>query len=77
MPHIVIEATDMNMNMQMLLLTCRVQFSKAYFKSTKSEAKLEELKAKLEQVVEEYFPDAIGGAYCMSNDEFNRSFNGH
>lgn len=71
MPHILIDARDLEKNMEILNVHVHVQFSDAYYKTEKAEIKLMELNQKLEQLVDEYFPDKNYTSDILSNHEWN------
>lgn len=55
MPHISINATDMNRQMQMINIHVEVMFKNETFNSPKREIYMDELTEKLGAVLEEYF----------------------
>lgn len=55
MPHILINATDMNRQMQMINIHVEVMFKNETFNSTKKDICIDKLKEKLGAVLEEYF----------------------
>lgn len=69
MPHITVDGCDTTKNIQRVFLHAEITFSKEYFSSTHSIAKLKELQGKLENLVQEYFP------YCESDTHSNHEWN--
>ena len=72
MPHIVITCCNTAKNVEQLNIHVYVKFSNAYYKQKiKSEAKLHELKKKLEEIAEQYFENDYQSNESMSNHEYN------
>lgn len=70
MPHIHTSAVDMEKTIKIMNVHVYIQFNKEYYQSPKAKLKLEEIRAKVAALVNDYFPDAPVEAE-MSNHEYN------
>lgn len=55
MPHITVDGTDMKRQIQTISIHAEVNFARETFNSPKAHIKLNEIKEKIEKLVEEYF----------------------
>lgn len=70
MPHILVEGSDLNKNIESLSVHAHVKFSYDYYTSPKAAAKLKELQEKMEKLIDEYFPNDYESE-IMTNHEWN------
>ena len=69
MPHILVSGTDMNKQIEYINIHAEINFKPETFHSLKMQIKMDELKEKLEAVVEEYFDIIESEDY--TNHEYN------
>lgn len=70
MPHIFVDATDTDKNMQSIVLHAEVTLKQSYLHSKKGYAKLEELKDKMIELAKVYFDDCEDD--IISDKEFKQ-----
>lgn len=70
MPHIQAKVTELGRNIEIFNAHVFIRFSKDYYRTKKAEQKLEEIRQRIEAVVNEYFPDVAVDAF-MNNHEYN------
>lgn len=68
MPHIFVDATDTDKNMQSIVLHAEVTLKQSYLHSKKGYVKLEELKDKMIDLIKVYFDEYEDE--IMSNKEY-------
>jgi len=74
MPHLFVNGTDMNKQIQYVHIHAEINFARETFGTVKQNAKMEELREKLENVLTEYF-DYVESDVA-TNHEYNLKMNG-